>query len=48
MIEFNKINIRTWSLLGPSGAHGVAAMELAENNPDVLMLTSDLCFFFWT
>ena len=45
MIEFNKRNIRTWSLLGPSGAHGTAAMELAETNPDVLMLTSDLCFF---
>ena len=45
MIEFNKRNMRTWSLLGPSGAHGTAAMELAETNPDVVMLTSDLCFF---
>lgn len=45
MIEFNKRNMRTWSLLGPSGAHGTAAMELAETKPDVLMLTSDLCFF---
>ena len=45
MIEFNKRNIRTWSLLGPSGAHGTAAVELAESNPNVLMLTSDLCFF---
>lgn len=45
MIEFNKRNIRTWSLLGPSGAHGSAAMELAETNPKVLMLTADLCFF---
>ena len=45
MIDFNRINIRTWSLLGPSGAHGAAAMELANNKPDVLMLTSDLCFF---
>ena len=45
MIEFNKRNIRTWSLLGPSGAHGTAAMELAEADPNVLMITSDLCFF---
>lgn len=45
MIEFNKRNMRTWSLLGPSGAHGIAAMELAETNPDVVMLTADLCFF---
>ncbi len=45
MIEVNKRSIRTWSLLGPSGAHGTAALELAEINRDVLMLTSDLCFF---
>ena len=45
MIEYNKRNIRTWSLLGPSGAHGTAAMELAETVPEALMLTSDLCFF---
>lgn len=45
MIEYNKKNIRTWSLLGPSGAHGIAAIELAETNPDVVMLTADLCFF---
>ena len=45
MIEVNKRNIRTWSLLGPSGAHGTAAMELAETIPNVLMLTADLCFF---
>ena len=45
MIEINKRNVRTWSLLGPSGAFGVAAMELAEINSKVLMLTSDLCFF---
>ncbi len=45
MIEYNKRNVRAWSLLGPSGAHGIAALELAETNPDVVMLTSDLCFF---
>lgn len=45
MIEYNKRNIRTWSLLGPSGAHGSASIELAETNPKVVMLTADLCFF---
>lgn len=45
MIEYNRINIRQWSLLGPSGAHGTAALELAGINPNVLMLTADLCFF---
>lgn len=45
MIEFNRRNIRAWSLLGPSGAHGAAAMELAKTNPNVVMLTADLCFF---
>ena len=45
MIEFNRRNIRTWSLLGPSGAHGTAAMELAEVQPKIVMLTADLCFF---
>lgn len=45
MLEINKKNIRMWSLLGPSGAFGTAAMELAGINEKVLMLTSDLCFF---
>ncbi|MBR1986883.1 MAG: transketolase [Mogibacterium sp.] len=45
MIEFNRRNIRTWSLLGPSGANGAASLELAQTNPDVVFLTADLCFF---
>lgn len=45
MIEYNLKNMRVWSRLGPSGALGIAAMELAEINDKVLMLTSDLCFF---
>ena len=45
MIEFSKKNIRIWSLLGPSGAFGAAALELAKKNDKVLMLTSDLCYF---
>lgn len=45
MIEFNKHNMRIWSLLGPSGAFGTAALELGKTQPDVMMLTADLCFF---
>lgn len=45
MIEYSRKNIRAWSLLGPSGAHGTAAIELAETNPDIVMLTADLCYF---
>lgn len=45
MIEYNRRNIRTWSLLGPSGANGIAAIELAETNPNAVMITADLCFF---
>ena len=45
MIEYNSKNIRMWSRLGPSGAFGVAAEELAKTNLNVLMLTSDLCYF---
>lgn len=45
MLEFNRRNARMWSLLGPSGAHGMAAIDLAEKNEKVVMLTSDLCFF---
>lgn len=45
MIDFDKRNIRTWSLLGPSGAHGTAAIELARTDPNILMMTADLCLF---
>lgn len=45
MIEITSKNARIWSRLGPSGALGIAALELAERNPDVLMLTADLAFF---
>lgn len=45
MIEINKRNVRMWSLLGPSGAFGSAALEIASTNEKILMLTSDLCFF---
>lgn len=45
MIEITSKNTRIWSRLGPSGALGVAALELVAENPNVLMLTADLAFF---
>lgn len=45
MVEINAKNTRIWSRLGPSGALGIAALELAESNPDMVMLTADLSFF---
>lgn len=45
MIDFSPRNTKIWSRLGPSGAVGTAAIELAENTDDVVMLTADLCFF---
>lgn len=45
MIEVTARNVRIWSRLGPSGAVGTAALELAERNPNVVMLTADLRFF---
>lgn len=45
MIEYNKRNIRTWSMLGPSGTLGQAACELAETDENFIALTADLCFF---
>lgn len=45
MITIDSKNARIWSRLGPSGAVGAAALELAEETDDVLMLTADLCFF---
>ena len=44
-MEISPRNIRIWSRLGPSGAVGAAAMELAEKLDDIAMLTADLCFF---
>lgn len=45
MIEYSKVNIRTWSMAGASGTFGVAAYELAKKDPDFAIVTSDLCFF---
>ena len=45
MVEFNSRNARTWSMLGACGAFGVAAVDLAESDPDFAVVTADLCFF---
>lgn len=45
MIDFNSVNIRTWSRLGTCGAYGIAANELAKINDKIVFLTSDLCFY---
>lgn len=45
MIEYNKRAIRSWSLLGPSGVLGLAACDIAEEDDNFAIVTSDLCFF---
>lgn len=45
MIEFSERNARIWSRLGPSGALGIAAVELGETTDNVVAMTADLCFF---
>ncbi len=45
MIEYNKRTIRSWSLLGASGVLGLAACDIAEEDDDFAIVTSDLCFF---
>lgn len=44
-MEISPKNVKMWSRLGPSGAVGAAAMELAERLDDIAILTADLCFF---
>ena len=45
MIEFTSRNARAWSRLGSCGAFGLAAVDVAENNDKIVMLTADLTFF---
>lgn len=44
MIEYSAANMRMWSRLGPSGAFGVAAMELAEAYGDFVILSADMSY----
>src|SRR5665647_3545691 len=41
-MKFNPVDIRTWSILGPRGAFGVALTELAKENEKIIALTADL------
>lgn len=45
MIKFDMRSARTWSMLGPSGVLGLATCELAEEDENFVVVTSDLCFF---
>lgn len=45
MLEFNPINVRTWSMLGSCGAFGIGACELAEQDEKFVVATADLCSF---
>lgn len=44
-MEITPQNIRMWSLLGSCGAFGAAAEALVKENPNIVMLTADLCSF---
>lgn len=43
MLAFNSINIRSWSMMGANGVIGVAALELAELDKNIVVLTADQC-----
>lgn len=43
--NFTSANIRMWSRLGSCGAYGAAMNILAEDNDDLVAITSDLCFY---
>ena len=40
---YNKVDIRTWSILGSRGTLGVAVTEAARTNPKIVALSADLC-----
>ena len=42
-MEYDRKNIRTWSILGQRGTFGVAMLEVAEGNDDIVGLSADLC-----
>lgn len=45
MIDYSPKNIRMWSMLGESGTAGYVLNELAKDNLNLAVLTSDLCFY---
>lgn len=44
MLEFSPRNMRVWTRLGPAGAVNFAAMDLAQHDERVLMMTADLTY----
>lgn len=42
MMEINKRNVRSWSMLGARGTFGKAIFELASENGDFMVLSADL------
>lgn len=42
MINYNSTNIRVWSLLGQTRAFGSALLEMAQENPRIIIVTSDM------
>lgn len=44
-MKYSTSNIKMWHRLGSCGAFGMAAMELGETDPDLAILTADLCFY---
>lgn len=42
-MEFKKLDIRTWSMLGQRGTFGDALERLAEENEKIVALSADLC-----
>lgn len=42
MTDFSRSNVRTWSVLGSAGTFGLAMLELAENRPELAVVTADL------
>lgn len=42
-MDITPLNIRTLSILGQRGAYGLALTELAEEHPEIIALTADLC-----
>lgn len=42
MVEINRRNIRTWSMLGARGTFGMAVLELAKEKQDFMVVSADL------
>lgn len=44
-MKIDKRSARAWSMMGPTGLFGVAMHELARENPNLCVVTADLCSF---